>query len=219
MPRTQINRVVLLVHPGYSFFLEVRHLVDNKTFDRKQAVRNLNLLAGIWGKEIVDAEKDPHAMVIILKDTKLVGQNPKGFFEKVIAQEEVRNRFLRNFPESEPGVRMLARLITRARKNLGNRLVEMDDLIDAKTVSAELKKRGLFVGTALTKNRSFGEWFEQCVQEGTRIVARRLGIPISIHADKSVSNRQLVPSKGFSGLRPAQLLANKPARKPVPRRR
>lgn len=157
-PKTRlIKNIVLLVHPFYS--LGTRY--DTPT---QQTVKNYSFLAGVWGKELLKAQKDPKTFVVIvwpkniesarLEAADLHENHEKGFgtYVRLLNQFERFKKFAQNqFTSSK-------------------RLLEFDGLFthDTAKLIETLRSRGYGFDPKMLRGRSFGEyWYDRCVQAET----------------------------------------------------
>ncbi len=209
MKKREISRIVLLVHPFYSFYLEASS--PKGVADRRQALKNLRQLAAMWGREIQKAAENPETLVIVIKPHLPDGVN----LEKIVGNQKEQHAILKSRPGIAAGILLLGRFLRRARSELQDRLIEFDRILRANTLKEEILKRGFFLNQNSLEGKSFGEWYDNCLRLETTLLESALGMRrrIAQNARKSVG-----ATASFSTLTAKNLTFEK-ARQRRPRRK
>lgn len=185
----KISEVILLVHPLYSILGERRYYTPpfgvgdyytpsfgvGEPEGSAEVRKNAKVMLGAWGNEIKKASENPNSILIIL--------SPITFRELTRTHSAwTRNKFVR--------------LVVFAKRKLGDRLFFEQEPV-SKMLEEKLGKRGFVIDRKALRGKSFGQYFDHCVKDQRRALARLFKVP-----EGSISKaRQLSLEDGFRGAR------------------
>lgn len=111
--------------------------------------KNSSFIAGLWGQKILEAEKNPEALFVMVA----VDLRPDA-----------------------PGAEILTRFRKFAKKRLGKRFLECKNLVMEREFNEELRKRSFFVDPHVFSGKAFGEWWGECIQQESKRLAKAIGV-------------------------------------------
>ncbi|MDD5162661.1 MAG: hypothetical protein PHD95_00455 [Candidatus ainarchaeum sp.] len=151
MSAKRISEVFLLVHPFYSLSRGDRQMPLNV-----QRRKQLQFLAALWGKKIVDVAKNPNSLMVIVKcgEPVLPDKNSCWINQKAEA------------------------IIDFASSLLGDRLLVETDAIHPSQLRQEIARGGFQIDRSLFRGSAFGEWWgpRDCIEKEAKNLSRALNI-------------------------------------------
>jgi|GEM_PF-6771826 len=123
--------------------------------------RTINFLLGIWGNEIRKAAAEKNTLIVIVKP-KITGADTV-FSHKMVP--------VKNWADSK-----VQKMIEFAKKSAGERVFVEHGAVHTRRLKEEILRRGFQIDRKALNGKSFGEYWNRCVEMETRGLANALKV-------------------------------------------